>query len=258
MDSPLIIERQHPVVFIQINNPPMNPIGVAQVEALEQLLPELALDQSVRAIVISGAGGKNFSVGANLKEGQIAFETGPKKFIEQRISLFNFIEAMEKPVIAAIRGYCLGGGMELAMSCHFRIAEQSAQLGLPEINLGIAPLWSGVSRILRLTGRAQALEMLLLGKHISAEKALQFALLNEVAAAEMFEQRIKDFAGELAEKPPMAVAAILRVVNHSRDLTLEDSLAYELEAFDQLSGSKDNIEGVTALFEKRKPVFSGE
>lgn len=252
------VSHSHHITTITLNNPPMNPIGIAQVEALQALLPTLAKDKDVRAIVIKGAGGKNFSVGANLKEGHLALEHGPKAFVEQRINLFNQIEALPKPVIAAINGYCLGGGMELAMSCHFRIAASSAELGLPEVDLGVAPLWSGASRVLRLVGRANALDILLRGHRMPASKALSLGLVNEVVEADQLEGAAQQLAQELAEKPPLAVAAIIKVVNRSQDLSLQDALADELEQFSSLSGTKDNIEGVTALFEKRKPTFIGE
>lgn len=262
-DPAIVTDQQTGVTTLQLNHPPMNPIGAAQVAALQELLPELAADQSVRAIVIRGAVAegdtrRNFSVGANLKEAHLAAELGPKAFVAQRVQLYNQIEALEKPVIAAIQGYCLGGGLELAMACHFRIADDSAQLGLPEIDIGAAPLWGGVSRVLRLAGRANALDLLLLGRRISAGEALSMDLLHRVASTDRFEGTVNDFAASLAAKAPLAVAALIRVVNHCQDISLADGLAYELDVLSPLAGTKDNIEGVTALFEKRPAVFTGE
>ncbi len=260
----LLIERQQQVLVARIKQSPMNPIGVAQVAALNALLDDMAADDSVRAIVIRGAdpaeSGRptHFSVGANLKEADAAAEAGPKAFVAQRIALFNRIEAFEKPVIAAIEGYCLGGGLELAMSCHLRIASSMAQLGLPEIDLGAAPMWSGAARVLRLCGRGAALELLLRGQRVDASRALQMGLVNEVHEAAQFDQAVDALAQELAEKAPLAMAAIIRVINHSQDHDITAALDYELDAFSALAGTKDNIEGVTALFEKRKPVFVGE
>ncbi len=254
----IVLSQQGHVSTIQLNDPILNPIGVAQVEALEQLVPELASDKSVRVIVLRGAGNKNFSVGANLKEGHLAMEVGPKKFVAQRVRLFNAIEALEKPVVAAIQGYCLGGGMELAMSCHFRIADTSAQLSLPEVDLGAAPLWSGASRLLRLVGRAHALDLLLRGRRVEVQEARRIGLLHEVHDRADFEQALEALASELAAKPPLAVAAMIRVINRSQDLPLQQALDVELEQFSALAGTKDNIEGVRALFEKRPPRFIGE
>jgi len=258
-DSPaLLVERHDAVCTISLNNAPMNPIGGRQVEALEQLLPELAVDVSVRAIVIKGGGDKHFSVGANLTEEHSTENPASEEFTIRRVALFNPIEGMKKPVIAAIKGYCLGGGMELALSCHFRIAEEGAKLGLPEVNLGLAPMWSGPSRILRLVGRANALELMLSGDRISAARAHSIGLVNKVVSAEMFEQTVNELATMLSEKPPLSVAAIIQFVYQSQDLTRAESLQKELDLFKGLLGTKDNIEGVSALFKKRKPVFIGE
>nr|WP_101757176.1 enoyl-CoA hydratase-related protein [Oceanicoccus sp. KOV_DT_Chl] len=143
------------------------------------------------------------------------------------------------------------------MACHFRLAEQGALLGLPEINLGGAPLWSGANRLLRLVGRANALAILLRGSKLTAQQAQAYHLINEVIVAENFDATVLDFANELAAKPPLAVAAIIRVINHGQDASLADALAYELEQFIPLVETKDMQEGVTALFEKREPVFIG-
>lgn len=254
----LIVSQDNGIATIALNNPPMNPLGVAQISALEALLPTLSSDPTIRVVVIRGAEGKNFSVGANLKEGDAAIEHGPKVFVAQRIALFNQIEALEKPVIAAIQGYCLGGGMELAMSCHYRIAAEGAQLGLPEVNLGAAPLWSGASRLLRLVGRSHALDLLLRGRRIGADEAYRMGLVNQLSSEQHFDGAVLELAEELAAKPPLSVASIIRVINQSQDLSLEKALEVELDDFSELAGTRDNIEGVMAMFEKRKPVFTGE
>lgn len=262
-DLGIVTDHQNGVTTLWLNNPPMNPIGAAQVAALQKLLPELAADKTVRAIVIrgalkDGATGANFSVGANLKEAHLAAESGPKAFVAQRVELYNQIETLEKPVIAAIQGYCLGGGLELAMACHFRVADDSAQLGLPEIDIGVAPLWGGVSHLLRLVGRANALDLLLLGRRIEAAEALSMNLLHRVASSDTFEHTLAKLAESLAAKAPLAVAALIRVVNRCQDASLAEGLAYELDELSPLAGTKDSLEGVTALFEKRQPVFTGE
>ncbi len=146
----------------------------------------------------------------------------------------------------------------MAMSCHFRIADTSAQLSLPEVNLGAAPLWSGASRLLRLVGRAHALDLLLRGRRIDAREARRMGLLHEVHDGADFEEAVESLASELAANPPLPVAAMIRVINRSRDLPLQQALEDELEQFSALAGTRDNIEGVQALFEKRTPVFTGE
>lgn len=257
-DDVAMLDQEGAIVTLTLDNPPMNPLGVAQITALETVIPELAADPSVRVIVIRGAGGRNFSVGANLKEGHLAAEVGAETFSQQRIDVFNMIEALEKPVIAAIEGYCLGGGMELAMACHFRVAREDAQMGLPEIDLGMAPLWSGAARVLRLVGRARALELLMMGTKLSAFDALEYGLVTDVYTEDEFDAAVADFSRELASKAPLAVAAIIKVINQSQDLPLAQALSAELEGFSHLAGTKDAIEGVAAMFEKRKPVFTGE
>jgi len=254
----ILVETVDAVTTLRLNDPPRNAIGVAQVEALEAILPELAVERASRVLVICGAGNAHFSVGANLKEGARAVETGVKEFVGRRSRLFSAIETFEKPVIAAIRGYCLGGGLELAMACHFRIADSTARFGLPEVNLGAAPMWGGVNRLMRLVGRAQALDLVLRGIRIDGERAQTLGLINELVDVKALEQRVDSFARELAEKPPLAVAAMLRVINQGADRLLSDALEYELEEFSKLGGTKDNIEGVRAFFEKRKPHFTGE
>lgn len=256
-DQAIVFKQQGYVATLGLNNPPMNPLGAAQVAALEKLLAELAVDKTVRVIVIKGEGNKHFCVGANLKEADLAADD-PKAFVQRRLQLFNQLAALEKPVIAAIQGYCLGGGLELAMACHFRIADTSASLGLPEVNLGVAPLWGGVSRLLRLAGQPRALDLLLSGRKLNADEALAINLLSQQVAADSFDAEVHTFAEMLAAKPPLAVAAMLRVITQSQDLPLATALDIELDELSPLTGTKDNIEGVTALFEKRQPVFIGE
>jgi enoyl-CoA hydratase len=250
-------QQQGRVLTLTLNNPPYNPIGVEQVAGLQTVMTSSAKDDSVRAIVIRGAGEQHFSVGANLKQADKIAEMGSHAFSAERQVLYQQVEDMAKPVIAAIRGYCLGGGLELALAAHFRIADSSARLGLPEINLGIAPMWGGVYRTVRTVGPARGLEMLLTARHIPAQQALQWGLVNQVHEPDQLEVAVSAFASDMAARAPLAVAAILGVVNAQQDMTPRQALEYELSEFDKLSGTHDNIEGVTALFEKRKPVFLG-
>jgi len=253
----ILVEQVKGVMTIQLNAPPMNPIGAGQVEALEQIVPSVAADKTVRVVVIRGAGDKNFSVGANLKEGHTANALDLKEFCSRRIRLFNTIEGLEKPVMAAVRGYCLGGGCELAMSCHFRIADHTARFGLPEIDLGVAPMWSGASRLLRLVGRADALDLLLRGRHVDAIEAFRMGLVNTVCEPGSFDEMVSAIATELREKHPLAIAALIRVINRSQDLPLNQALDHELNEFKKLSETQDMAEGISARLEKRKPRFAG-
>jgi enoyl-CoA hydratase/carnithine racemase len=237
-DEAVLVERSGQVATLLLNDPPHNPIGQAQVGRLAALAVELGADRSVRAVVLKGAGTRSFSAGANLKE--VSSAVGMRENFQQRVDAFAAVERMGKPVVAAIRGTCLGGGLELAMSCHFRIAAADARMGLPEIKLGIGPAWGGVQRLARMVGRSRALDLLLRGRHIDAREAFEMGLVNEVCDPEALDERAGRFAGELAEQAPGAV------------------LRHELDAMAALAGTPDNIEGIKAFFEKRKPVFRGE
>jgi enoyl-CoA hydratase len=232
---------------------------MAMVDRLEEVIPELGADPAVRAVVISGAGDRTFSVGADIREfGKAATEMGMRAFIEQRLRVLSSIENLPKPVVCAIRGPCVGGGLELALSCHFRIAAEGARIGLPEIELGIVPAWSGTQRLTRTVGRAHALDLMLRARKIGAEEAHRIGLVHQVCGPEELLDRAHALAEELAEKPPLAVAGILEAVIRGGALTLEEGLALEYQAMERTAGSKDTIEGVRAFFEKRKPVFKGE
>ena len=257
--DPVLVEHEGPVVTVTLNSPPHNPIGMATVDRLEELLPQLASDKSIRAVVLTGAGERSFSVGADINE----FGTGVAKmtlkgFIDQRLALVDSIENLEKPVVCAIRGACVGGGLELALGCHFRLAAEGARIGLPEIELGIIPAWSGTQRLARTVGRAHALDIMLRAKKIGAEEAQRIGLVHEVCKPEELLDRARALAGELAEKAPLAVAGILRAVIRGGELSLKEGLALEFEAVLRASESKDTQEGIMAFLEKRKPVFKGE
>lgn len=256
-DQGITHHRDGMVVTLTLEHPPYNPVGIAQVAGLKVAMMELAQDREVRVIVIRGSE-QHFSVGANLKEAEAVAEMGSEAFCRERHELYQQIEDMPKPVIAAICGYCLGGGCELALACHFRLADDTAQLGLPEINLGAAPMWGGAWRIVRTVGRARGLDMLISGRRIAADEALSWGLVHRVVAAEEFDSTTRAWAQELSRKAPLAVASILSVVNAQQGMTPRQALTHELAEFDKLAGTRDNIEGVMALFEKRAPVFTGE
>ena len=255
----ILVETSGAVANVVLNDPPHNRLSRAMVDRLEAVVPELAGDRAVRAVVITGAGDRTFSVGADIREfGKAATEMGMRAFIEQRLRVLSSIESLPKPVVCAIRGPCVGGGLELALSCHFRIAAEGARIGLPEIELGIVPAWSGTQRLTRTVGRAHALDLMLRARKIGAEEAHRIGLVHQVCGPEELLDRAHALAAELAEKPPLAVAGILEAVIRGGALTLEEGLALEYQAVERTAGSKDTIEGVRAFFEKRKPVFKGE
>jgi enoyl-CoA hydratase/carnithine racemase len=258
-EEPVLFEKTGFVATITLNNPPHNPLGLATIDRLEELFTELGSDDSVRVVVLTGAGDRTFSVGANIKEFGTGIEKmGLKDFIGQRLRVADLIESLPKPVVCAIRGACVGGGLEFALACHFRLAAEGARIGLPEIELGIVPAWGGTQRLTRTVGRAHALDIILRAKLISAEEAYRIGLVNEVCSPDELLDRAHALAGELAEKPPRAVAGILKAVIEGGPLSLEEGLALEYAAVEATSGTEDATEGIMAFLEKRKPVFRGK
>ncbi len=257
--EPVLVSKTSFVATLELNAPPHNPLGMAMVDRLEELFVELASDKSVRAVVLTGSGDRSFSVGADIGEfGAAIAKMGLENFIGQRLRLVDRIEKLSKPVICAIRGACVGGGLEIALGCHFRLAAEGARIGLPEIELGIVPAWGGTQRLTRTIGRAHALDMMLRARKIGADEALRLGLVHEVCPPEELLDRAHALASELAEKPPLALAGILEAVVQGGPLSLEEGLSLEFKALRATSGSADAREGIKAFFEKRKPVFRGE
>jgi enoyl-CoA hydratase len=255
----IVVTRDGLVATIELNDPPLNRLGIALFDALEKAVDELAPDDSVRAIVLRGAGGKNFSVGADIREfGMAASERGVKRFIGQRLEVIRRIETMKKPVVCAIRGACLGGGLEIALGCHFRIAARGAKIGLPEVELGVVPAWGGTQRLTRTIGRARALDVMLRAKNLSADEALEAGIVSEVCEPAELDGRAAALAEELAAKAPIAVAGILEAVVVGGPKSLDDGLAYEYAALERSITSQDMQEGVMAFLQKRKPEFTGK
>jgi len=251
------ITRSSGVATLRLSNPPHNAIGLPQVEALESLLPELASDAAVRAVVIQGAGGRSFSAGADLKEEADPEVTAVRARFDRMARLLRSVERMQKPVIAAIRGSCLGGGLELALACHLRVAAEDAVFGVPEVRLGLAPGWGGCTRLARTVGRGRALDLLLHGRRIGASEAAAWGLVNEVVAPLSLEAHVEERARALAEGPPLAMATLLAAVIEGEELALDAAVRREQDAIARLAGTADAREGVAAFLEKRPPRFEG-
>lgn len=258
---PLLLERDGAVATIIINDAPMNRMSLEFMDELERQVDELAADKSVRAVVITGAGDANFSVGMDLKqlpEG-VRRKGSIEAVLDQRLRVLAAVENMEKPVIAVMFGYCLGGGLELPLACHFRVAaEEGAKIGLPELELGTVPAWGGTARLTRCVGRDNALDMILRAKKISGPEALRIGLVHEVWPNNELQRRAHELAQELAAMPSIAVAGVLRCVIGAGEKTLEEALAEERRAVMATMGTKDQQEGMRAFLEKRKPNFTGD
>lgn len=253
----MTMERENSIGVITINRPPANPISYPVMVEIGNAVDELQKDNNIRVIIITGSGEKAFSAGFDVKTaGTPESAQLPGKGHE----VFNKIEGGAKPVIAALNGFALGGGCELAMACHFRIMAdaEGAVIGLPEINLGIIPGWAGTQRMPRLIGKAKALELMLTGKRLRAPDALNIGLITKVAKPGEALKDAKEFAKELAKKAPLAVKAILDAVSRGLNSSFEEGLKIEMEGSRIVGQSKDAVEGITAFLQKREPEFKGE
>jgi enoyl-CoA hydratase/carnithine racemase len=257
--SALILERDGPVAIITNNDAPINRMTLEFIDALETTIDQLAQDKSVRAIIIRGAGEENFSVGMNLKQlGEgIEKKGGIDALLDQRLRVLSAIEKLEKPVIAVLCGYCLGGGLEVPLACHFRLAAQEGtQIGLPELDIGTVPAWGGTARLTRCVGRDQALDIILRAKKISGPRAYEIGLVQEVWPNAVLQQKALALAQELAAMPPYSVAGVLQCVVGAEHATLDEALAVERSAVHKAATGKHQMEGMMAFLEKRKPDFS--
>jgi enoyl-CoA hydratase len=260
-DEALLIEHDEGVLTLTLNDAPMNRMSFAYMDALEQAVNDAATDPSVRVLVFTAEGDRNFSVGMDLKQlvRGGAERGGPEAVFDQRLRVLAAIESLSKPSIATLFGYCLGGGLELPLACHFRLAAaEGAKIGLPEMELGTVPAWGGTARLTRTVGRAHALDMILRAKKIDGPEALRIGLVQEVHPLAELKAAAQALARELAAMPPVAVAGVLRCVVGSGDAPLEEALREERAAVLRCGGTKDQIEGMRAFLEKRKPVFTGE
>jgi len=251
----ITVEKEGNIGIITLNRPPTNAVNFALLEDMEKALNQFEADKEVRALIITGAGEKGFSAGFDVTEAARAAEIGDKGR-----ALYTRIERFPKPVVAAINGYALGGGCELAMACHFRIMvnAEKAKIGCPEVNLGIIPGWGGTQRMPRLIGKTRALDMLIFGKRINAPEALEIGLINKVSQPGELMKDAKEFAGRLAKQAPIAVKCILDSVNRGLETTIDEGLKIEGKNLNEVSGTEDAIEGMTAFMQKREPQFKGK
>lgn len=255
----LLVQREGAVETILINDAPRNRMGLEFMDALEAEIDRVAGDPGVRAIVIRGAGTENFSVGMDLKQLPAGIERmgSAEAVFDQRLRVLAAIENLSKPVVAVLYGYCLGGGLELPLACHFRLAaEEGAKIGLPELDLGTVPAWGGSARLTRCVGRDHALDMILRSKKISGPEALRIGLVNEVWPLETLFEKAQELATRLAEQPALAVAGILRCVVGAGEKSLSEGIAEERRAVVETMGTPDQHEGIMAFLEKRKPRFN--
>jgi len=258
--DPLLIEEDGGVLTLVNNDAPRNRMTLEYMDALEEAVTAAASDPSVRALVITAAGDEHFSVGMDLKQLMSgALDRGIDTVLDQRLRVLAAIENMTKPSVATLFGYCLGGGLEVPLACHFRLAaSEGARIGLPELDLGTVPAWGGTARLTRCVGRDHALDMILRAKKIDGRRAHEIGLVHEVHAMADLKAAAHALARELAAKPPVSVAGVLRCVVGAEHAPLDEALALERDAVNACSGTKDLVEGMQAFLEKRTPVFTGE
>ena len=257
-EKPVLVKVEDGVCWISLNRPKkLNSIVPDMLDMMSKALDDAEADKTVRCVVITGVGDRAFSAGADVSFLSRLSSSEAETVISRKgHKTFMKILSLSKPVVAAVNGYALGGGCELAAACDFRIASEKAQFGQPEINLGLIPGWGGTQLLPSLIGPVRAKEMTMTGKMLSAEEALRAGLVNKVVAPDRFEDEVKTFVAALVNGPPLALAEAKRLVNMSIDL--DEGLNAEAKAFGNLFSTSDLKEGFAAFKEKRKPTFKGE
>ena len=258
MDYPeLIVERSDDIFILKINRPEaLNALNIKVFDALEYFFTTYNNDLSVKGVVITGSGEKAFVAGADIKEFMDFDSSEGAKLSKRGQDIFFKIERFHAPVIAAVNGFALGGGCELAMACHLRIAGPAAKFGQPEVNLGLVPGYGGSQRLIQYIGKTKAMKMLLTGEMISAEQALQWGLVNEISEAGGEIDLSLSLLNKIKSKGPLAIKKTISLVNDFFDNT-KNGFEEEYKDFGFTLGSSDAKEGSRAFIEKRKPLFKG-
>jgi len=255
----LTIEERGPFARITLNRTEKrNALTRALLERLAKLFAQISTRTDLRAVILTGAGAEAFSAGTDIAELAALDEAGARAAAERGQAVCDLIELCGVPVIAAVNGAAVGGGCELALACHLRIAASHATFALPEIKLGMIPAYGGTQRLARAIGKGRALAAMLAGDTISAEEALRLGLVNRVVAPEELLPAAEALAQTLAAQAPLALRACLAAVTRGARLALEDGLKLEAELFSQLFNTEDVREGTRAFLEKRAPVFRGQ
>ena len=255
----ILCEKSEGIATITLNRPEaLNAFNKEVIEEVLQALEDTRNEENMRVVILTGVGEKAFSAGADIKtmKGMNALKARELSLMGEK--LCYALENLEKPVIAAINGYALGGGLEVAMACDLRIASENARMGQTEVNIGLIPGWGGTQRLTRLIGRTKAKELVFTGKMIDAKTAEQLGLLNMVVPADKFRETVRQFAAELASKAPVAIKVAKAVINKGEDASLDAAIALEREGIGVVGSTEDLQEGVSAFTEKRKPAFKGK
>jgi enoyl-CoA hydratase len=254
----LVLERDGAIATIAINRPKvLNALNSQTIDELRRAVLDLQQDAAIRVVILTGAGEKSFVAGADINELAVQTPTGGREHALKGQHVFDLIENLGKPVIAAVNGYALGGGCELAMACTLRIAADTAKLGQPEISLGLMPGYAGTQRLPRLVGKGRAMEMMLTGAPVDAEEALRIGLVTRVVPAADLLMETKKLAAQLAAGAPVAMRYIINAVNKGMEMPFAEACQYEAALFGLVSSTDDMREGTKAFLEKRKATFTG-
>lgn len=259
MQTLLLYEKRGNLGFLTINRPnELNALSNALVEELDETLQEIEKDEEIRVVVLTGAGDKAFMAGADIKELQDRDFVIAREQTKRRQQVYNRIAEMKIPFIAAINGFALGAGLELALACTLRVACEEAKLGSPEVNLAIIPGDGGTQRLPRMIGFGRAMELVLTGDFIDGTEAYRIGLVNRVVPKEQLLETATQLAEKLAKKAPLAIQCGKEAVNRSMETGIMEGLAHESYLHAYLCASEDKKEGVAAFLEKRKPTFKGK
>ena len=252
----LLVEQQDETLWIIVNRPDkLNALNQMTISELDLAIIEADRDEAVLAVVISGAGEKAFVAGADIGELATLGPVEAKAFSRRGQAVFDRIENLGKPVVAAVNGFALGGGCELAMACHLRVAARNAVFGQPEVKLGLIPGYAGTQRLPRLVGKGRGLEILLTGRNVSAEEAERIGLVNSVCDEGELVSTVNELLGRILANGPLAVSHCIEAVNHGLDLPFDDACLLEAALFGIGAASEQMREGTSAFLEKRKPAF---
>lgn len=252
----LLVDVNNRIATVTVNRPDkLNALNEEAKSELKALFTQFKTDPEVDIVILTGAGDKAFVAGTDIKELTVLNATSGKEFSAKGQEVFDLIENLGKPVIAAVNGYALGGGCELALACHIRIASDAAKFGQPEVNLGIIPGYGGTQRLARLVGRGRAMEMILTGNPIDAHEALRIGLVTKVVPPSELMSAAMALAQTIASKGQIAIRMSLKAVNMTQETTLSDGQTLEASLFGVCCDTADFKEGTTAFLQKRKPVF---
>jgi enoyl-CoA hydratase len=259
MSPAVIFELRDVLAVVCLNRADkLNALSRSMLDELDEAFKRIGRERSVRVVILTGAGERAFCAGTDISELAGLDETGAREAARRGQQVCDRIEHCHVPVIAAVNGLAAGGGCELALACHIRIASKEAQFSLPETKLGVIPAYGGTQRLARNVGRGRALEMMLAGVSVSAEDALKTGLVNRVALPEQLLTEAESLAREIAALAPLAIRACLEAVTRGTEMTLDEGLALEAELFSSLFATEDMREGTRAFLEKRAPVFQGK